>query len=53
MEIRNVVLHALGKTGRIGLQIDIFRRRCYEPNFLHLLIPRKSIKIINGDICSS
>ena len=32
------------KTGRIGLQIGIFRRRFYEPNFLYLLISRKALK---------
>ena len=32
VEIRNEALCALGKAGRTGLQIDIFRRRFYEPN---------------------
>ena len=29
---------------RTGLQINIFKRRFYEPNFLHLLISRKALK---------
>ena len=32
------------KTGITGLQIDLFRRRFYEPNFLHLLTSRKALK---------
>ena len=33
VESRNEALCALGKTGRTGLQTDIFRSRFYEPNF--------------------
>ena len=44
MEIRNEVLSALRKTRRTGLQIDAFRRRLYEPKFLHLFIPRETLK---------
>ena len=44
MEIRNEALCALGKTGRTGLQTDIFKRRFYEPTFLHLLLSRKVLK---------
>ena len=44
MEIRNEALGALAKTGRTGLQTVIFRRRFYEPNFLHHLISRKILK---------
>ena len=44
MELRNEALCAPGKTGRTRLQIDIFWRKFYEPNFLHLLIPRKALK---------
>ena len=44
MEIRNEAFCALGKTGRTGLQIDTFRRRFFEPKFLHLLISRKALK---------
>ena len=43
VEIRNEALCALGRTGRTGLQVDIFRR-FYEPKFLHLLISRKALK---------
>ena len=43
MEIKNEALCALGKTGGTGLQIDLFRRRFYEFQFLHLLIPRKTL----------
>ena len=43
MKIGNEVLCALGKTGRTGLQIDLFRRRFYESQFLHLLIPRETL----------
>ena len=31
-------------SGRMGLQIDIFRRKFYEPNFLHISIFRKALK---------
>ena len=41
--IRNEALCALGKTGRTGLQIDIFRRFC-ESKFLHIFISRKALK---------
>ena len=37
VEIRNEALCALGKASRTGLQIDIFRKRFYEPKFFHLL----------------
>ena len=37
-----------GKTGRTGLQIDIFRRRFYEPNSCISLYLEK-----HGDVCSS
>ena len=44
VEIRNEALCALGKTGRSGLQIvRSFRRRFYESQFLHLLIPRETL----------
>ena len=43
MKTRNEALCALGKTGRTGLQIDLFRRRFYESQFLHLLIPRETL----------
>ena len=46
MEIRNEALGALGKTGRRGLQIDISRRRFYESQFLHLLIPREMLTLL-------
>ena len=42
VEIRREVLCTLRKTGRIGLQIDIFRRRLCESNVFHLLIRRKT-----------
>ena len=45
VEIRNEALCALGKTGRTGLQIDIFRR-FYESQFLHLLIPRETLTLL-------
>ena len=32
MESRNETLSALGKTGRTGLQIVIFKSQFYEPN---------------------
>ena len=44
MEIRNEVLCVLGKTGTIGLQIEILKIKFYESNFLHLLRPRKALK---------
>jgi len=44
VEIRNEALCALGKTGRTGLQIDIFRKRFYEPKFSHVLLSRKAVK---------
>ena len=43
MEIRSEAFCVLGKTGRTGLQIDLFRRRFYESQFLHLLIPRETL----------
>ena len=43
MKVRNEALCALGKTGGTGLQIDLFRRRFYEFQFLHLLIPRETL----------
>ena len=43
MKIRNEALCALGKTGRTGLQIDLFRRRFYESQFLHRLISRETL----------
>ena len=43
MKIRSESLCALGKTGRTGLQIDLFRRRFYESQFLHLLISRETL----------
>ena len=42
MKIKNEVVCALGKTGKTGLQIDLFKR-FYESQFLHLLIPRKTL----------
>ena len=33
-----------GKTGRTGIQIDLFRRKCYEINVLHLSILRKALE---------
>lgn len=44
VENSNEALCALGKMGRTGLQIGIFRRNFYEPNFLYLLMPRKALK---------
>ena len=35
---------ALGKTGRAGLQIGIFRRKIFEPNFLCFFIFREALK---------
>ena len=43
MKIRNEALCGPRKTGRTGFQIDLFRRRFYEPQFLHLLIPRETL----------
>ena len=43
VKIRNEALCALGKTGRTGLQIDHFKRRFYESQFLHLLKPRETL----------
>ena len=43
VKIRNEALCALGKTGRTGLQIDLFRRRFYESQFLHRLISRETL----------
>ena len=44
MKTMNKALCALGKTGRTGLQLlDLFRRRFYESQFLHLLIPRETL----------
>ena len=44
MKIRNEALCALEKTGRTDLQLlDLFRRRVYESQFLHLLIPRETL----------
>ena len=42
MQMRKEVLCTIGKKGRRGLQIENFRKRWYEPNFLHLLIFRKA-----------
>ena len=42
-EMRKEVLCTIGKK-RTGLQIENFRKRWYEPNFLHLLISRKAQK---------
>ena len=41
-ENQEEALSALRKTGRTGLQIDLFRR-FYESQFLHLLIPRETL----------
>ena len=47
MKIRKETLCALGKTGRTGLQLlDLFRRRFYESQFLHLLIPRETLTLL-------
>ena len=46
VEIRNEALCALGKAGRTDPQIDIFSRKFYEPQFMHLIIPRKALKSI-------
>ena len=43
VKVRNEALCALGKTGRTGLQIDLFRRRFYESQFLHRLISRETL----------
>ena len=43
MKTKNEALCALGKTGIVGLQIDIFRTKFYKPQFLHLLIPRETL----------
>ena len=42
VKISDEALHALGKTGRTGFQIDLFRR-FYEFQFLHLLILRETL----------
>ena len=42
-EMRKEVLCTIGKK-RTELQIENFRKRWYEPNFLHLLISRKAQK---------
>jgi len=46
VEVRNEAFCILGKIGRPSLQIDIFRRRFYELNFLHLLISRRARKLL-------
>lgn len=51
-EIRNKAFWALAKNGRTGLQINIFRRKIYEPNFSHLLIPRKALNSLT-ETCSA
>lgn len=45
---RSAIRHSVpwGKQNRPS-DSYIFRRKYYKPNFLHILIPRKSIKIIN------
>ena len=43
MKIRNEALCGPRKTGRTGFQIDLFRRRFYEFQFLHLLIPSETL----------
>ena len=47
VEIRNESLRPLQNTGRIGLRVDNFRKRFYEPNFLHLK-SRKAIESLRG-----
>ena len=42
MKVKNDAFCALGKTGKTDLQIDLFKR-FYESQFLHLLIPRKTL----------
>ena len=43
MKIKNEAFGALKKTGRTGLrELDLFKR-FYESQFLHLLIPRKTL----------
>ena len=37
-------INGSGKTGRTGIQIDLFRRKCYEINVLHLSILRKALE---------
>ena len=34
------------KTGRTGLQIDLFKKRLYESQILHLLIPRETLTLL-------
>ena len=43
MKIRNEILCALEKTGRTGIQLDPLKKRFYEFQFLHLLIPRETL----------
>ena len=42
VKIKNEAFCALGKSGRTGLQIDLFRG-FYESQFLHLLIPIETL----------
>ena len=45
MEIRSEALRALGKTGRIGLQIVRFSVDDFIAQFLYLLKSRKALKL--------
>ena len=49
VDSRNEAGYALGKTGRTGLQIDIFRSQFYEP---HSCVFSYLEKHSNGDNCS-
>lgn len=35
-----------GKTARTDIQIVIFRRKLYKPNYLHILLLRKALKLL-------
>ena len=50
IQYRDQALCALGKTGRIGLQIESFKR-FYEPSSHVSYL--ESAKIFHGDVCSS
>ena len=52
VESRNEAFCAWGKTGRTGLQIDIFKEPILWAQFLYLFIS-KITKILHGDDCSS
>ena len=53
LESRNEALCALGKIGRIGLQMDIFMNWFYESSFFLSSHIQKSNRILHSDDCSS